>query len=262
MTNKIQSKMSKNPIILPRAGQDFSLVSYNMLEGVIPSKNGIYGVGRVFGTASTVEMAEELAKEITPKLCEFECIAIQPTGAFFPFKDLTQEEGDNVVEIDRELKTSEALDFMDKEINQLQKSNLKKQKEDIKEIQKKAEQLRIKPELIANQEPDSDDPIDTYITKRTTKGMVQRHFYEVLDNLSTIFDTWQKAVNELKVLDDRYPDAKDLWKDRYNKALAEVGTRPDHPHIEFMNEPLNKPLLREKHTKTLDRILSSHITNI
>lgn len=200
--------------------QTIGLFSFIPANGATPNKNGVFGYGKIRGVYNSIFEANTKATEIIKKFDSIHKIFHVNVGHPFPITNLSIFSKDiNEIDINEDLKINEENRKVEDE----------KEIENIKERQKK---------LLDSQNTKPDD-LELYIVQQVKlanlKWMFNRYEKELKDTQNKIID----VEENIKKLDNEFPNYLNEYKDKYFKACKEVGldttNMGDDNFIKYLN---------------------------
>ena len=226
---KVERRYADPPVPL----QTIGLISFVPAKGATPNKNGVYGFAKMRGNFSTELEASERAEYLIRKVDSYHQIYHAYVGRPFPLTT-TSDYSAVTDEIDIKKDMTESIS-----------SNIKKKKD---EEQKIVEEIKEREELLkADVDKDEEDPYESYITYRVKLAQVGYTYLETLKRLDEMKDSILKSRKVLEEMDEKYPDYKESYMDKYMNARKEAGLTEEKDDngknfIGFMGSDLKKEL--------------------
>jgi hypothetical protein len=212
-------------------GQAIGLVSFIPSRGATPDSDGCFGVLKLRGNFPTVEEADNWSENLIRNYDSFAEIDMVYIGRDFPL----------MLNNDIYTATTREIDVR-KKVDDVTKSALKAKKEDeereIKEIQERQQRL-LNPSNEEEKEKSLDDDLDYYIQLKVKKANAELVIDEANKKKDEAQVVAEKTAMEISELDSKYPEYKDEYMAKYQKALAAVGAdMTKNPLIDYMRKQL------------------------
>lgn len=183
--------------------QNYALFSFKPTQNCKPDNDGIYGAIKIIGTYVTKDDAEKISKELIKFKNEIQ-LFLCDVGAPIFMKNKPEQ---NLLIIDND----------DSKYGQILSQQDDKQRDEIKYIKKREEELRK--DVSGNHKK----PIDKYL-ELTQKRATYQYMYEERENEKNIIrDMIIKCRKDLKELDDNDPTLKKNYMDHYQQTCKECG---------------------------------------
>jgi hypothetical protein len=208
----------------PLAQQNYHVFAFTPSIGAQPDKDGCYGALRVRGTFSSVQDAEEWSENIVRNHDSFHENMVGFVGRDFP---LTSDSKycTKTKEVDIRMK-----------LDNVSRDNIKQQREEEKremeEIQERQKQLLS--DTTEAKEMCYDD-IEYYTSLRVKRANVRILKEECEKKLKDCEKITLKTNQELCDLDERFPEYKKQYEEKYMNALDAIGGQTENNKmIEYM----------------------------
>lgn len=192
--------------------QNIVLFSFVPSKGATPDKDGFYGFAKVRGVYDKEEEATQRADELIRNVDSYHRIFHAPVGRPFPITTLEKFSADHH-EVDLKKKTE---DTMSNSVKQEREKELK----DMRDIRERERKLKedVKKEI---------DPIDRYTELRVKKAQLSWTFMDIDKRKEEVKRLIFKARADLAEMDNKHPEFKDLYYEKYCKAREDAGLQED-----------------------------------
>jgi hypothetical protein len=208
--------------------QSYSLFSFMPAKGASPNENGIYGFAKIRGSYASELEAQQRAEYLIRNVDSYNKIFHCYTGRPFP--------------ITTDSKYSATTDEIDirKEMVKTVSQNIKEKKDEeykvMNEIKRKEE------ELLADTKKEQEDPYESYITQKVKCAQLMFTYDQHRKKMAEVKNIIIKTKENLKELDEQYPEFKDKYFEKYMEARRQAGLKDDENSqdnfIRFMVEDL------------------------
>jgi hypothetical protein len=214
---KAVTRVKCDPII---SGQTYGLFSFTPASGAQPNQYGIYGIAKMRGNFKTTTEAEEYAQYLVRNVDSNNEILHVRVGQEFP--------------LTKETKFTENFDKVDlsKDVRDISTQEERKNKEkDAQEIKslKEREQRLLRENKEIQDGTFKEDPLGVYIMKHVKRSQLKWTLAETMRKLNEeVKPALQKAIKEIREMDEEYPDFKDKYFEQYMAARREAGLTDDN----------------------------------
>ena len=208
--------------------QSYSLFSFMPAKGAAPNETGIYGFAKIRGSYASELEAQQRAEYLIRNVDSYNKIFHCYTGRPFP--------------ITTDSKYSATTDEIDirKEMVKTVSQNIKEKKDEeykvMNEIKRKEE------ELLADTKKEQEDPYESYITQKVKCAQLMFTYDQHRKKMAEVKNIIIKTKENLKELDEQYPEFKDKYFEKYMEARRQAGLKDDENSqdnfIRFMVEDL------------------------
>jgi hypothetical protein len=211
----------------PMQGQVYSLLSFIPSKLAKPDPQGCYGVLKMRGNFPNEQQSEAWAEHIIRTHDSYAVIDICYTGKPFPLMHNNEIYRGVTREVD-----------IRRKINEVQKDDLKTKRDNDKlEMQDIQERHRNLMRSVEEDKDDSIDDLELYTQLRTKKAHLMYNSDELARKIKDSVDLIKKAGDEITAMDNKNPEYKDEFLQKYKDALASTGISEDsNPLIKYMNE--------------------------
>ena len=214
--NRVERKFA-DPFL---PGQTYSLHSFIPAKGASPDSEGIYGMIKIRGTFSSIQEMNEKAEDLIRNHDSYHKIFHGFVGKPLPLtvkSDWSQE----VEEIDIQKAVA-------KTVTDNIKAERNKERQEVNEIREREKNIR------ENVEAESTDPYEVYTCLRVKKAQVIWGYMEHRKKLHEMKDVFEKTLAEVAEYDEKSPDYKEKYLERYMDARARAGIPEDKHDVSFM----------------------------
>lgn len=203
----------------PLAMQNIGLISFTPAKGAQPNDKGVYGFAKLRGNFSTQMEADQRAEFLIRNADSYHQIYHTYVGRPFPITFSSQYSAETK-EVDIRKETTQAISTTIKQ----QKDSEQKQVREMKEREQEllAESKRAREDDLKS-EPEPADPYDNYITLNVKKAQLSWTFLEHLRKLHEVRSIILKTREEIKTLDEKHPEFKDNYFEKYMTARKNAG---------------------------------------
>lgn len=247
----------------PIESQNLCVVNFIPSPKAVPDNDGCYGIVKFRGAFSDERSADNWTETIIRKADSLNTNYYVKVGNYFPL----MQDASSYTEKNREVN-------LRKKIDDTVKNNVKKQRdqeqEDMNELKRRQELLlkesgkaTIKDNVNSKEEETKDsskteedepasDPLDDYIKLRVKKA----HLQSRIEQCEQIIKDSKKAIEnvkeELKEKDEKYPEYKKSFLQRYKETLEKTGIDINSsPYIKYMIDEsttleMSKPMVELK----------------
>lgn len=221
--------------------QKIGLVSFVPAKGATPNEQGIYGFAKLRGNFATEVEANERAEYLIKNVDSYHQIYHTYVGRPFPLtcsSDYSKEV--NRVDLQKQVSATMSEDIRQKR---------EKEQKDIEEIKEKEKTLLedVKNGTDANRD-------DCYTTLKVKKAQLTWTFVETKKKLEQMKGLIVKARREIEDLDEKYPELKDNYFNKYMEARKQAGLTTDkveasESFIKYMVEDYHIPEVEEEYIR-------------
>lgn len=221
------SVLVKNNLLFPRsvksihdpiiAGQEYGLISFTPAKDVSPNQNGIYGVLKSRGNFGTLEEAQKYAENLVRNHDSYNEIHTIRVGQCIPLSKRTElVEETNLVDVNKEVESIVSQDV---------KSKRQQEKKEMKTIQEREQQLLQENKEILDGDH-KENPMEKYIMLRVKKAQLMWTLVENRKRLENeVIPAIRKAKEEIREMNEEYPDFDKEYYERYMHARESVGIK-------------------------------------
>jgi hypothetical protein len=191
--------------------QYIGLISFVPAKGATPNENGVYGFAKLRGNYSNEIEANERAVHLIKNIDSHHQIYHTYVGRPFPI----------TISSDYSAKTDE-VDIrkeMTKDISTNIRKNKDNEEKEIREIKEREEKL------IEESKKEEVDPYEEYITLRVKKAQLSWTYLEHIKKMKEIKDIILKTRTQVTEYDEKFPDYKDNYYEKYMKARRDSGIK-------------------------------------
>lgn len=214
----------------PIPGQVYCSFSFTPSMGSTPDSDGLYGLLKIRGTFANDVDRDAHAENIINNVDSYHAVTHGYVGQPIP---LTSDDNDAyALEVDNIALKKKMREEMSHEM----KERRAKEKKDMDEAKARAKAIETKQEGKATQLEDS---LEKYTALRVKRSNVIFGTYELLKKLKQFKDTIIQTQHIIEKMDVEYPEFKDQFMDRYNKAAASAGIESKtNPIVRFLVGPV------------------------
>lgn len=230
---KVERRFADPPLDLQRIG----LISFVPAKGATPNDKGIFGFAKLRGNFGTEQEANSQAEKLIRTSDSYNKIFHTYVGRPFPITT-SSEFSKEVSEVD-----------LKKEVSTAYSEDVKKKREqeqkDIEDIQEREKLLLedvSKPQEITD---------DAYTTLRVKKAQLTWTYLETIKKLEQMAVNVAKARYEIEMLDEKQPELKASYLDRYMKARKQANLPTDR---EAVDTSFMKFLVEDVHVQELEDV--------
>lgn len=226
-TEQAKSELVKSNLLFPRSvksihdpiimGQEYGLLSFTPAKDAKPNANGIYGVFKLRGNFGTLEESQVYAEKLIRNHDSYNEIHTVRVGQCIPLTKKSElVEETSTVDLNKEVESIVSNDVKEKR---------QKEKIEMKTIQEREQQLLKENKEILEGEY-KQDPLDQYIMLRVKKAQLMWTLVETRKRMENeVIPAIRKAKQEIKDMDQEYPDFDKLYYQRYVDARESVGIK-------------------------------------
>lgn len=191
--------------------QNYGLVSFIPAKGATPNSNGVFGFAKLRGNFATEMEASQRAEFLIRNTDSYHSIFHCYVGRPFPITQSSKFSAETQ-EIDIRKQTTEAISTSIKD-KKLEEQNT------IREIKQREEAL------LEESKREEADPYEEYITLRVKKAQLSWTYLEHIKKMEEVKNIILKTRQELTEMDEKYPEYKDTYYDKYMKAREDAGIK-------------------------------------
>ena len=191
--------------------QYIGLVSFVPAKGSTPNENGVYGFAKIRGNFSNEIEASQRAEYLIRNVDSHHQIYHTYVGRPFPMT-VSSDYSATTDEIDIRKE-------MTKDISSNIRKNKDSEEKEIKEIKEREEKL------IEESKNEEVDPYDEYITLRVKKAQLSWTYLEHTKKIEEIRGIIIKTRSSLEEYDQKFPEYKDSYYEKYMKARKDSGLK-------------------------------------
>jgi len=191
--------------------QHIGLISFVPAKGASPNENGIFGFAKLRGNFATEMEASQRAEHLIRNIDSYHQIYHTYVGRPFPIT-VSSKYSAETDEIDIRKETA-------KTISQNVKDKKDEEQKVIQEIKEKEERL------IEESKREDVDPYEEYITLRVKKAQLTFTYLEHQRKMAEIKDILVRTRTTVSDMDEKYPDFKDTYYQKYMEARKTAGIK-------------------------------------
>lgn len=206
---RVEKKFSDPPI----PGQSICIHSFVPSKGATPDKDGIYGMVKFRGAFATEREAMEHSENIIRNVDSYHSLYFSYMGRPFPLSRESKYVAD-VTEIDIRKKTDEVIN-----------EDVKRKREDER---KSVEEIKKREQELLDDVSKEEEPIDRYTTLQVKRAQLCWTYIETMKKLQTeVKNSIVKSREEISEMDEKYPELKSQYVDKYMEARRKTGLKDD-----------------------------------
>lgn len=191
--------------------QHIGLISFVPAKGASPNENGIFGFAKLRGNFATEMEASQRAEHLIRNIDSYHQIYHTYVGRPFPIT-VSSKYSAETDEIDIRKETAKTIS-----------QNIKDKKD---EEQKVIQEIKDKEErLIEESKREDVDPYEEYITLRVKKAQLTFTYLEHQRKMAEIKDILVRTRTTVSDIDEKYPDFKDTYYQKYMDARKTAGIK-------------------------------------
>lgn len=212
--------------------QYIGLISFVPAKGATPNENGVYGFAKLRGNYSNEIEANERAVHLIKNVDSHHQIYHTYVGRPFPIT-ISSDYSATTDEIDIRKE-------MTKDISTNIRKNKDNEEKEIREIKEREEKL------IEESKKEEVDPYEEYITLRVKKAQLTWTYLEHMKKITEIKEIIIKTRVQVSEYDEKFPEYKDSYYEKYMKARRESGLKEskqesEESFIKFLVEDASLP---------------------
>jgi len=224
--------------------QNIGLISFTPAKGASPNENGVFGFAKLRGNYCTSIEANQRAEHLIRTVDSYHQIYHTYVGRPFPIT-FSSDYSKDTEEIDIRHETTNSIS-----------SNIRKQKQEEKKTvtdmkdreQKLLDESKKARDDDGKGEPQKEDPYEEYITQNVKKAQLSWTFLEHLKKLQEVREIIIKTRKVLSNLDNKHPEFKDKYFDKYMDARKKSGLEENKNDVQdnflkYMVEDVNIPTI-------------------
>lgn len=232
---RVERRFADAPVPL----QNFALFSFTPAKGATPNEKGIYGMAKIRGNYATDIEAQTAASDLI-KSDSYNKVYATHVGRPFPIT-LSSDFSAAVDEVD-----------LDKEVKKIYADHVRKEREkeqkDIEDIKEREKNL------LEDVQKTEEDPLERYTVLKTKKAQLTWTYLETEKKMEQMRTLVARARKELEEIDEKHPDAKDKFYDKYVEARRQANLPTDRDVLQnsfmrFMVEDVAIPAIDEEYRK-------------
>ena len=210
--------------------QIFGLISFTPAKGATPNENGVYGFAKLRGNFASEIEASQRAEFLIRNIDSYHQIYHTYVGRPFPITNSSKYSAETD-EIDIRKETAKSVSHNVKE----KRSTDEQQIKEIKEREEK---------LLAESKREEIDTYEDYITQRVKKAQLTFTYLEHQKKMAEVKDILIKTRKIVEDLDEKFPDYKDSYYEKYMQARRDAGLKDskedaDSNFIKFLVEDVD-----------------------
>lgn len=208
----------------PLSQQNYCLFTFTPSKGARPDTDGCFGVVKFRGSFPTPREAEEWAENLIRGCDSYNENIIGYVGSDFP---LTSESSYCLSTKEVDIRTK--MDSVARDHIKAQRENDKREME---EVQERRRQLLAD---TSESKKESFDDLDYYTTLRVKRANIRILQEECEKKLKECAKILKKTNSEINELDDKFPQYKSQYEEKYKTALDSIGgTTNNNKMLEYM----------------------------
>jgi hypothetical protein len=233
---QVERRFADPPVDMQKIG----LISFVPAKGSKPNEQGIYGFAKLRGNFATESEANEQAERIVRTVDSYHQIYHTYVGRPFPLT-VSSDYSASVNRVDLQQATTESIS------NAVREKREKEQRE-IEEIRNKEK------ELLDDVKKTEENRDDHYTTLRVKKAQLTWTYIETEKKLQQMCGLIARARHEIEELDEKYPELKDAYFNKYMEARKQAGLSTDRIEtgqnfIKYMVEDVAIPAIDKEYDR-------------
>jgi gas vesicle protein len=233
---QVERRFADPPVDMQKIG----LISFVPAKGSKPNEQGIYGFAKLRGNFATESEANEQAERIVRTVDSYHQIYHTYVGRPFPLT-VSSDYSASVNRVDLQQATSDSIS------NAVREKREKEQRE-IEEIKNKEK------ELLDDVKKTEENRDDHYTTLRVKKAQLTWTYIETEKKLQQMCGLIARARHEIEELDEKYPELKDAYFNKYMEARKQAGLSTDRidagqNFIKYMVEDVAIPAIDKEYDR-------------
>jgi hypothetical protein len=220
--------------------QKIGLISFVPARGATPNEQGIYGFAKLRGNYATEIEANARAENLIRNHDSYHQIYHTYVGRPFPLTT-TSDFSKEVYKVDVQKEATMAIG------DEVKRKREKEQK-DIEEIKEREKQLL---EDVKQKEEPTDDH---YTTLRVKKAQLAWTYLETDKKMRQMCVSIAKAIKEIEELDEKHPELKNNYFNKYMDARKQAGLSTDKDSVDtsfmkYLVEDADIPAVQEEYKR-------------
>lgn len=220
--------------------QKIGLISFVPARGAKPNEQGIYGFAKLRGNFATEIEANARAEHLIRNHDSYHQIYHTYVGRPFPLTT-TSDFSKEVYKVDVQKEATMAIG------DEVKRKREKEQK-DIEEIKEREKQLL---EDVKRKEEPTDDH---YTTLRVKKAQLAWTYLETDKKMKQMCVSIAKAMKEIEELDEKHPELKNNYFNKYMDARKQAGLSTDKDSVDtsfmkYLVEDADIPAVQEEYKR-------------
>lgn len=220
--------------------QKIGLISFVPARGATPNEQGIYGFAKLRGNYATEMEANARAENLIRNHDSYHQIYHTYVGRPFPLTT-TSDFSKEVYKVDVQKEATMAIG------DEVKRKREKEQK-DIEEIKEREKQLL---EDVKQKEEPTDDH---YTTLRVKKAQLAWTYLETDKKMRQMCVSIAKAMKEIEELDEKHPELKNNYFNKYMDARKQAGLSTDKDSVDtsfmkYLVEDADIPAVQEEYKR-------------
>jgi hypothetical protein len=233
---QVERRFTDPPINMQKIG----LISFVPAKGAKANEQGIFGFAKLRGNFATEAEADEQAERIVRNVDSYHQIYHTYVGRPFPLT-VSSDYSASVNRVDLQQATTSAMS------NAVKEKREKEQRE-IEEIKNREQ------ELLDDVKKTEENRDDHYTTLRVKKAQLTWTYLETEKKLEQMAGLIARARREIEELDEKYPELKDTYYNKYMEARKQAGLNTDRIEsgqnfIKYMVEDVNIPSIDKEYDR-------------
>lgn len=233
---EVERRFADPPIDMQKIG----LISFVPAKGAKPNEQGIFGFAKLRGNFASETEANEQAERIVRNVDSYHQIYHTYVGRPFPLT-ISSDYSASVNRVDLQQATSASIS------NAVREKREKEQRE-IEEIKNRER------ELLDDVKKTEENRDDHYTTLRVKKAQLTWTYLETEKKLQQMAGLIARARHEIEELDEKHPELKDVYYNKYMEARKQAGLSTDRidagqNFIKYMVEDVNIPSVEKEYDR-------------
>ena len=198
--------------------QNIGLFSFTPAKGATPNENGVYGFAKLRGNYSSEIEANERAEFLIKNVDSYHQVYHTYVGRPFPVTFSSDYSAETKkIDIQKQITKDVSNNIKEQKMKEQQTvSDIKNREEELLAESKKAKEDDFS-------KPPEVDPYEDYITQSVKKAQLTWTFLEHIKKLQEVRDIILKTRDKLTELDNKYPDFKGKYFQKYQDARKSAG---------------------------------------
>lgn len=209
--------------------QLYNLMTFIPAKGATPDSDGVYGLVKFRGACSSLDEANTRAEWIVENIDSYNRVFINIAGSPVPLlsDDARKRSNHPIKRINVKNKVHEEY-----------KENLKKKAMDEK---RRIDEIKNRErELLEDVSKTEEDPEDRYTMLRVKRAQICITFLKNVKLLASMIENVKKHTEEIKTMDEQYPDFDKKYVSKYLEACEKVGIEESNQDTREMIEAMKE----------------------
>ena len=213
----------------PIPGQSFAIISFIPSPTAVPDSEGCFGVFKVRGSFGSQLEAEQYAQVLLRKTDSLSTYDIIYVGHDAPLMADPTVYTKETTEVDLQAN----MDMITKGFMKTKKNEEKREKQLVEERHHKLLGKKDKPEEVLEEDTETD--LERYTRLRTKRAYAQMRMDESMKHFKDAEKALEDANKEIAVEDEKHPNYKTEFLDKYDKALDKIDAdKKQNPYLPYM----------------------------